>query len=213
MTITDLSKLLFFSSMVIWLFPPFKNYRGKYFWYFVLLAGGDPLSFVIRFIAKENFTTLYYLFVSFLLLMSVFSKEQVIKYKYVWLEAFIVVLSPTLYNVVKYVIVLKGSFLHILSLHQLNMYGVLSYLTIIILHLIIFLVFLKEFIVKYVSEKKFSFFLLFLFAYELTVILKLLNILVGYADATAFFIITSIAQIIFGLIFSIHREDKIGLTI
>ncbi len=145
--------------------------------------------------------------------MAVFSKEQIIKYKFVWMEAFIILISPILYNVFKYVIIYKGNFLQIILLHQLNMNGVLSYFSIISLHLGIFLVFLKEFIVKYVSEKKFSLFLLFLFVYELTVVLKLFNILVGYADATAFFIITSIAQIIFGLFFSIHREDKIGLTV
>jgi hypothetical protein len=213
MTISDLSKLLFFSSMIIWLFPPFKNYRKKYFWYFVLLAAGDPLSFVVRIIARDNLITVYYQIACFMMMMSVFSKEQIIKYKYIWPEAFLILLSPTIFNVIKYGLILKGNIVQIISMHQLNMNGVLSYFSIILLHIIIFFVFLKEFIVNYVSERKFSLFLLVLFTYELTVIFKLFNILVGYADATAFFFITSIAQIIFGLFFSIHRENKVGLTV
>jgi len=213
MTITDLFKLLFFSSMVIWLMPPFKQYKGKYFWYFVLLAGGDPVSFILRLFTHENLINLYYVCICFLLLMSVFNKEQIIKYKFVWLEAFIILISPFLFNAFKYVIIHNGNLLVTLSMNQLILNGILFHISIILLNLIIFFIFLKEFIVKYVSDKKFSLFLIFLFVYELTIILKYFNMLVGYADANAFFIITSIAQIIFGLFFSIHREDKIGLTV
>jgi hypothetical protein len=49
--------------------------------------------------------------------------------------------------------------------------------------------------------------------YELTVILKFFNIIIGFADAYGFYFVTSIAQIIFGLFFSIVREDESGVII
>jgi hypothetical protein len=44
--------------------------------------------------------------------------------------------------------------------------------------------------------------------YQTTILFKVLNMAIGFADATAFFIITTIAQIIFGLYFSIVRADR-----
>jgi hypothetical protein len=67
---------------------------------------------------------------------------------------------------------------------------------------------LKRFIVNYAFEKRVNVFNLILIFYFLTIITKFFNLLTGFADAIAFFIITSIAQVIFGLYFSIVREDK-----
>jgi hypothetical protein len=76
-----------------------------------------------------------------------------------------------------------------------------------IMFLIMF-VFLKIFIIDFVENAKVNFFYLLLVFYMLTLVLKHFNFLFDFADATAFYIITSIAQIFFGLYFSIIREHK-----
>jgi hypothetical protein len=81
------------------------------------------------------------------------------------------------------------------------------------LQLGITLIILKNLITNFVLAGKLSVFLIVFLFYQFTTIAKLSNLLMWFADATAFFILTSIAQIIFGLFFSIYREDKSGLTI
>ncbi|MDH7606067.1 MAG: hypothetical protein QHH13_14300, partial [Melioribacter sp.] len=57
-----------------------------------------------------------------------------------------------------------------------------------------------------------AFYIVLLF-YELTLITKFLIILFNTEDATAYFIITTIFQITFGLFFSIFREDKTSIAL
>jgi hypothetical protein len=83
----------------------------------------------------------------------------------------------------------------------------------VIENIILFLFFLKFLIVDYVNNKRIKLFFLMLVFYELTVILKFFNIIIGFADAYGFYFVTSIAQIIFGLFFSIVREDESGVII
>lgn len=75
-------------------------------------------------------------------------------------------------------------------------------------NLVITIIVLKNFIVEYADKSKINIFLLVLIFYMITSILKFINLLLGFADAAAFFIITSIAQIAFGFFFSIFREDN-----
>jgi hypothetical protein len=88
-----------------------------------------------------------------------------------------------------------------------------SFFIIIIPQSIVLFVFIKNLIVKYVDETRFNIFYLMLIFYNLLTISKFLNFILGFADATAFFVITTIAQIIFGLFFSIFREDNSKLIL
>jgi hypothetical protein len=87
------------------------------------------------------------------------------------------------------------------------------YSVFILNYFIITFIVLKNFIVVYVDTRTMNLFLVVLVFYLSTTLLKLFNILIGFADATAFFFITSIAQIAFGLFFSIFREDNKRLVL
>ncbi|MEW5844189.1 MAG: hypothetical protein AB1775_13095, partial [Bacteroidota bacterium] len=76
-------------------------------------------------------------------------------------------------------------------------------LAIVLLHFGIFFIILRKFITTYTLHGQIKVFYLFFVFYELTLIIKFFNVFFGFADATAFYYITSIAQIIFGLFFSI----------
>jgi len=83
----------------------------------------------------------------------------------------------------------------------------------VIIQVVLLFTFLKTFIVEYSFNSKFNLFYLILVFYVLTIISKFLTVLIGFVDASAFFHITTIAQILFGLYFSLYRENKPGTTV
>jgi len=89
---------------------------------------------------------------------------------------------------------------------QLNRNEILFFY--IFLQLGITLIILKNLITNYVSADKLSVFLLVFLFYQLTTLTKLSNLLFGFADAFAFFILTTIVQILFGLYFSVFTEHS-----
>ena len=84
---------------------------------------------------------------------------------------------------------------------------------IILIHFMIFSIILKLYAFKQTSEGKLSIFYIVLLFYELTLIFKFVVVTLGFANATGYFIITTLVQIAFGLFFSIVREDNTRLII
>ena len=152
----------------------------------------DPIAVLYGEIFKIAISFNYYLIGTYLLLVAV--------------------CLPNSKSEIKYSL-LVGSIFFIIFLHFFNFTPKDLYLIAIILQIVLLIIFLKTFIVEYAFNSRFSFFYLVLVFYILTNISKYLIILVGFADATAFFIITTIAQIIFGLCFSIYRENKPGTAV
>lgn len=191
MTSADISKLLFFTGIIVWLLPPFKQYKGKYFFFFLILACMDPINLLFLFIIRSDLQSQVSILLKYCLLLSLIEKNFLRK-NWIWIMLMTLILfSPTIFHFDKNEIVLVN----------------------VVLLLGTTLVILKNLITNFVSAGKLSLFLLVLLFYQFTVIAKFSNILIGFADATAFFMLTSIAQIIFGLFFSIYREDKSGLVI
>jgi len=191
MTQIDISKLLFFTSVIIWLLPPFKQYKGRYFVFFIILACHDPIHLlsilIFNFYLPSQITILF----NYCLLLSLIEKNLLKKH---WIWIFIIVLV-------------------LLALMALHFTRNQITLALIIIQSGITLIILKNLITNYVSAGKLSLFHVVFLFYQFTAIAKFSNLIIGFSDATAFFILTSIAQIIFGLFFSIFREDKSGLTI
>ena len=189
MTSADISKLLFFTSIIVWLLPPFKQFKGKYFLFFLILAFMDPINLLFFYIFKSPFQSQISIFLNYGLLLSLIEKNLLKKY-WIWLLLITLVLfSPTFFH-------FRGNEI------------ILIY---ILLQMGITLIVLKNLITNYVSAGKLSLFLLVFLLYQFTTITKLSNLLFGFADAFAFFILTTIVQIIFGLYFSVYTEnDKAG---
>ncbi|MEG8947967.1 hypothetical protein [Rosettibacter firmus] len=186
----DILKNLFFISIIIWLLPAFRQRKNKLFFYFLILAISDPISILLQYVKLSNYVTAYYMLVFFMLLVFSINVNNRIKYKYFYLLIGLILL---------YVGFFGGINLH--------------YFIYILLHWFIFINFLKEFIINAVSMNSINIFYLVLMFYELTIITKILNLVLGFSDATAFYFITSIFQIAFGLFFSIFREDKTRIAL
>lgn len=185
-------KILVYASIIVWLFPPIRQFRTNKFYFFLVLALMDPIAFLYSEIFKYQISFNYYLAANYLLLVSVLWNNNK--------------------SEIKYSLIVGGIF-YLILLFTINFSSNDHLLILIIIQVIILLVFLKIFIVEYAFNSRFSFFYLVLVFYMLTNISKFLIILIGLADATAFFIITTIAQIFFGLFFSLYRENKPGTTV
>jgi hypothetical protein len=189
MPLIEISKILYIIGIIVWLIPPIRQYRGKFFDYFLVLAVIDPISIIYGKFTNSSIPLWIFVLFGYLLIISVITEEILKKFKYIFiLIPFIFILfTPIMNN---------------------NLY----FLFLTVENTFLLLVFLRLLILEFVSTKKVHFFYLVLVFYVLTIIFKFFNFLIGFADATAFFIITSIAQIFFGLFFSIVREDKAGIT-
>jgi hypothetical protein len=189
MTSVDISKLLFFTSIIIWLLPPFKQFKGKYFLYFLILAFMDPISLFFVFIIKSPLQSQISILLIYCSLLSIIEKNLLRKY---WIWVLLITLA-----------LFSPSIVHFNSKEIIFVY--------LLLELGITLIILKILITNYVSFGKLSLFLVVFLFYQFTTLTKLSNLLFGFADAFAFFILTSIVQIIFGLFFSVYTEsDKTG---
>ncbi|MDQ7817824.1 MAG: hypothetical protein RDU14_12435 [Melioribacteraceae bacterium] len=187
MSVLLFSKIIVFVSIIVWLIPPIRQFRTSYFYFFLVLALMDPIALIYNSLTDLRIPFGFYLFANFLLLIFLLDFESIKKNLY-----FIVLSGLVLFGVTTF-----GNFSNEQSL-----------IILVAIQFFILAVILKKFIINFAFEKKINFFHLILAFYFLTNITKFFNVLTGFADATAFFIITSIAQIIFGLFFSIVREDK-----
>ncbi|PKL82510.1 MAG: hypothetical protein CVV24_09745 [Ignavibacteriae bacterium HGW-Ignavibacteriae-3] len=191
MTFADFSKLLFFTGVIVWLIPPFKQYKGRYFLFFLILACLDPIGLFFIFILKFYLPGQIQILFSYCLLIALIEKNILRKY-WIWIL----------------IIALVSFFPTIFQFNRQEITFVL-----ILIELGITLIILKNLITNFALSGKLSIFHVVLLTYEFTAIAKFLNLLIGFADATAFFMLTGLAQIAFGLFFSIFREDKSGLVI
>jgi len=147
----------------------------------------DPITLLYFEIAKKSLPFGFYIFTNYLLLLSTFEKSS---------------LSKNIYLIIISCVVLLGLlFSAAFTPNQI-------YVILISIQFLILATTLKRLIVRYAFDKRVDLFLLVLNIYLITIITKFFNLLVGFADATAFFIITTIAQIIFGFYFSIVRENN-----
>lgn len=184
-----LIKIIYFSSLVVWLFPAIRHFKRRYFLFFLLLALSDPLNLLLVYLGNNNFN--FFPITSYLMILSVLEKSFVKKNKIPFSIGFLII-----------------TIIAIISTNRSIYFSIVLISTIMIL-----LIFLKNFILSYVESKKIDLFLIVLIFYISTNLFKFLNVMVGFSDATAFFIITSIAQIAFGLFFSIFREDNPRLLV
>lgn len=181
------SKILLYTSIVIWLIPPIRQYGNVFFSFFLILALLDPIALLFRYLFLSTIPFEFYIFANFLLLISIVDRSKIKS------------------NVFFFIAI--GFFLLVIILFA-NFSNNQSIIILLSFQFLILSVVLKKFIVNYAFDKSINVFQLMLIFYFLTNITKFFNVLTGFADATAFFIITTIAQIIFGLYFSIVRENK-----
>lgn len=175
-------------SVFFWLFPPFRQYKERFFIYFLIMAIMDPINLLyVQVLGGKNL--IVFTIGSILLFYSInFSLNILKKFWYV--------------NVL-FIALIILFFLYIPNLRLL----------IILLHLLIFIKFFKIGVITLHKYNSVNIFLLALIFYELSIIINELVFLSNYNIKVIFFYTTIFFQILIAIFFTIFKEDNPRLNI
>ncbi len=180
---------LVYFSIIIWAFVPLRQFRKKYFFYFLALVSSDIVTLGARLIFHSD-TNFFYAPFTFLALISLQDTKFIKKYLLVIIVIFLVVCIISLNN-------------NVTGIPEIQMLAI----SVSIIHFFILLKFLKELIISFVKDNLIDIFLVALLFYEITLITKDLNYLTGFTNDYVYYVITSIFEITFGLFFIIFKSD------
>lgn len=189
MDIASFAKTLYYTTIAIWLLPPIRQFRGKFFLFFLIIALIDPIAFIYNSVNPSNVHTYYYIAGFSLLFFSLIKGEYRKKFLPLLIAALALFYLPAYFE-----------------------YEKVNVFILAFLNLAIFVLLLKEFIVESVQNKSINFFYVVLLFYILTNILKLTNCFIGLTDAVGQYIITTIFQAVAGLFFTVFRSDNPRIT-
>lgn len=180
-------KILTFVSIIIWLFPPIKQYRQNYFRFFLLLALTDPLTIVLGRSFNIVFSQLYVVFtIMFFLSLLDFQK-----------------LNP--FKLILIAIVFATGFFSIFN------YWDYSYLFITIMLFLILLIVVKNSFQFVIDSGSLNIFHIILCFYLITNMLKFWSYVQYFSAGLGFYYVTTSLQLFIGLFFSIYKENDLRL--
>lgn len=184
-----ISYTIVFLSMFFWIFSAVKQYRTELFWYFLALAASDPISLIFYYAKILGLYKGYNIF-AFLTLLSLygfFHKKTFVR------------------------IILLASFI-LLILSLLSSVST-QHITIVLLHIMIFLFFVVK-STKFIADSgKLNIFHIFLILYETTIILKMLAQSTYSNNGVTFFYATSAFEILIAIFFSMFKENDSRLLV
>lgn len=178
-------KIIFISSIVAWLFPIFRQYKHKYFYFFLILAFGDPFNLLIvelLHISLERSSLLSAL----LMVLSFIGPFK----KRFWLYTSILLLLGCV----------------IIKLVPISDY-VLEFLIMVLLLILVFFT-LKALIFNSLNTKSINLFYFVLFLYALSLALKYYIVLTLVTDYFIYFQLTNIFEILIAVFFSFYNEEN-----
>jgi hypothetical protein len=173
-----------FTNMFAFLLPPFRQYRGRYFLFFLVLALGDPLTFLaieIAHITPSNFNSL----VAWATFLSVFTTNRMSK-------GFFILLILTV------MVFLAFIFFNRQEAQFLN----------ILINCLLLIYFIKESAQHFqrTNEIHLGYFLLVL--YQIGIITKLYTIAEYTKQGILYFYIIALFEIIVAIFFTIYKVEN-----
>ena len=166
------------------IFPAIRQFRGRFFYFFLILALGDPITLIILLTFNLEGPHFQPLIITSLLVLSILDAKS------------------------------KRNYIFVITLLLMNLFisiwfadFKITYSMTVILHIIIFYKILIIFIKKNVDEKAVNIFYIIFLLGELIIITKISNIIFGITNAPEFIIISAIIQIPIALYFSFFRDD------
>jgi len=175
--------IIAFASVFVWLIIPLRQFRTRFFPFFLVLGLLDPAAFISGRIIHYNLDILYLFGCVILLYLALLEIRTKIK---VWL------------------VILFTAAALIVVLYYINSISILQ----IIIHLIILVYFLKILVVYYSENRKLLLFHLFLFAYEFSLVLKFFMVYHELEIGPAYYYLTTGFQIFIGIFFLLFNESN-----
>ena len=178
-----LAKIIISISIIFWLLPPFRQLRGGYFLFFLLLGYSDPLAQFMLWAFRLNSNYVHSV-IALLICYTVLYYNKNLNYKWV---------------VALFLILLLSFCLGIKEIRLLTFIG---------FHLIIFVQILitttKEIYLKHRINIYFSVLLI----YELSVILRFIALVNNYASGIYFFYLTGVFEMFICLFFIFYNLEN-----
>lgn len=177
-------------SIIIWLFPPLRQFRGKFFYYFLIQAIADPIAMTL--VKLHYFNIPFYVSKDIFLMLCLWNLKETIRRAYL----IIPVLSLIYYLV--YGIDYHITYLILSVLHMGILYFIFKMATDDILELKLVKVFYMVFIL-----------------YELSLVLKFILVAAAVNLGSIYYFLTAAFDILLGIffIFVSERNEKFAIPI
>jgi hypothetical protein len=179
-----IAKIFLTISMIIFMLPPFRQYNGRFFYYFLILAIEDPIARVFE-LSFHFHPIIVHLLFGILLVLAVLKYEKFLKY--------------ALYSVP--FLIVGGIGISFLNVEVLRILLALT-------HIIIFFIVAKLAVIFIRDTKGINFFHIMLILYESSIILKFITLVLNIHNGILLFYITLAFELFLGLFFSLFRDDS-----
>lgn len=171
---------------VVWILPVFRQFSGKYRNFFVVMSVTGLITNLISMYGPRYLVNYSEIFMSFVLLISLLSSEQLKSFKY-----------P--------IILLGAGIVYSLIMnHPMN----IEILVMIVLHLLILAVFLRTFIFTAFLNNRFDIFVLVLIMYELSLLIRFFYAATNTSLGQYYYFISTLFEILLGIFFIITKDDS-----
>ena len=177
------SNIVIIVSLIIWLFPVFRQYKSNLFYYFFILALEDPIVYVTFIFTNIPVTVIHS--IAGILLFYAVDKD--------WKNIF--------KNRIMNLILIGGFLVALFTLSNL-MFLILT------LHLLILSKFIKYIIIRLFNFSEINCFYFILIFYELTILINLIVLLSGTNVGYLLHYITAAFQMLVAIFFIIFKEDS-----
>lgn len=171
-------------SVLIWLFPPFKQRKTEYFWYFLILAITDPLTAILNLTLSIK-TIQVNLLITFCLILAL-SDFSMIKKN--WIIVVLIFL----------ILVVAVSDLSIKAQNEIK----------ILLSFIVLFIILKNSLLYFNKNHTINLFFLIFILYEITIITKFMFSISETKTGVVYFYTTSFFEYFIGIYFSFFNVEN-----
>src|ERR1035437_1321480 len=178
-----LAKFIVYFSILIWLLPPFRQLKGGYFLYFLILGYSDPLALFLGWIFKLNVEYIQ-LITTFLLTISILFYNNNLNLK--WIAVLLLLLM--------------------LSVWKVGVENRYSYF--IIFHIIIYLQILIPSIKEFYLKHRINIYFTVLLVYELTTILKYVAVIFNYFSGVYLYYFSAVFEMFIALFFIFYNHQN-----
>lgn len=169
-------------SPIVWAFPPFRQYKGKFFNYFFIITIGDPAVAILINLGYRNSYSLYAVMAAALLLSVIALNKNISR---------IPALSFVLFSLS------AGIFMPLAELKLMTA----------AIFIILIYNFIRYMIVVAGKYGRVSLFHILFLIYNLSIVFKLVNVALELQKGHLYFLFTTVFDILLGVLFCIFRED------
>lgn len=175
----------FFISRVLWFIPPIRQYKSRYFLFFLSLTLMDLSSMFIRNVLHSS-TNIHYIVLNLFSIFSVFSFQQ-LKKNVIWAVAL-------------------SLFFLLVVLFKTDV--IFDIYLLLISQMILLAVMLKRTTLQIIEDKIINLFYVVFILYFMLQLTRLFNVVLYFADATYFYELTTIIDYGIAVFFIVFREDS-----